>query len=179
MRAIRFLPGLVCALGLACWSAPARPDSLEYAVKAAYLTKFVPFIEWPDTAFASPTSPITICVLGDDPFAGKLEQVAGTARSGERGILVRHPAAADASCQVVFLGAPDSPTTDAVLQELKGKPVVTVTDSSVKARGVISFVLADNHVRFDIDDGAAAQDGIKISSKLLGLAHAVHQRGQP
>jgi hypothetical protein len=175
MQAGRFLASLVCALGLA-WSLPAHSDSVEYAVKAAYLTKFVPFIEWPDGAFASPASPVVICVLGDDPFAGKLEQAASTARSGERAITVRHLAAVDASCQLVFLGSADS---ESALQDLKGKPVVTVTDSSLKAHGVISFVVADNHVRFDIDDGAAAQDGIKISAKLLGLAHAVRQRSQP
>jgi hypothetical protein len=165
-------------LGLG-WSLPAQSDSLEYAVKAAYLTKFVPFIEWPDAAFASSASPVSICVLGEDPFAGKLEQAAGGARSGERAITVRHTTAADASCQLVFLGSADSAATETVLQELKGKPVVTVTDSSLKAHGVISFIVAENHVRFDIDDGAAAQDGLKISAKLLGLAHAVKQRSQP
>ena len=62
---------------------------------------------------------------------------------------------------------------------MKGKPVVTVTDSGLKAHGVISFVIEDNHVRFDIDDAAAAAGGLMISSKLLGLAHAVKRGGQP
>jgi hypothetical protein len=55
---------------------------------------------------------------------------------------------------------------------------VTVIDSGLKARGVISFVIQDNHVRFDIDDALAADGGLTISSKLLGLAHAVKPRGQ-
>ena len=47
---------------------------------------------------------------------------------------------------------------------------------------MISFVMLDNHVRFDIDDAAARKDGIRISSKLLELAHKVtrragHERG--
>lgn len=49
----------------------------------------------------------------------------------------------------------------------------------MKRHGVISFVIEANHVRFDIDDAEAGQDGLVISSKLLGLAHAVRQRGQP
>jgi branched-chain amino acid transport system ATP-binding protein len=44
--------------------------SAEYAVKAAYLAKFIPFITWPDSAFSSPAAPVTICVLGEDPFGG-------------------------------------------------------------------------------------------------------------
>jgi hypothetical protein len=43
---------------------------------------------------------------------------------------------------------------------------------------VISFVVASNRVRFDIDDALASQGGLIISSKLLGLARTVKQRGQ-
>ncbi len=68
---------------------PAAADSLEYAVKAAYLVKFIPFIDWPDGVFASPDQPVTICVLGDDPFGGKLDAAAGQ-KSGERAVAVKH-----------------------------------------------------------------------------------------
>jgi hypothetical protein len=66
-----------------------------------------------------------------------------------------------------------------MLETMRGQPVVTVTDSGMKAHGVISFLIQDNHVRFDIDDALAAQGGLSISSKLLGLAHAVKARGKP
>jgi hypothetical protein len=160
----------------------ARADvSLEYAVKAAYLPKFVPFITWPDTAFANPAAPVTICVMGSDPFGGRLEQAAGGLKSGERSITVRYlsASAGSASCQVIFVGNADANSVEGTLGALKGKPVVTVTDSGLKTHGVISFLIEANHVRFDIDDAAAAQGGLVISSKLLGLAHAVKQRGQP
>ena len=169
------------ALGCLAPLASVQADtSLEYAVKAAYLPKFVPFITWPDAAFTSPTQPVTICVLGNDPFGGKLQESAGAARSGERAIVVRRLAAPDpnAVCQLLFLSG-DAAIAEGTLDAMKGKPVVTVTDSGLKARGVISFLIEANHVRFDIDDAAAAQDGLVISSKLLGLAHAVKQRSQP
>ena len=157
------LLGLVLAPG-------ARADaSLEYAVKAAYLPKFIPFITWPEAALPAPNTPVANCVLGDDPFAGKLEQAAAAARLGEHPVTVKKTATPDTACQIVFLGA----GSEAALDALHGKPVVTVTDSGLKAHGVISFVLAENHVRFDIDDALAAQDGLQVSSKLLSLAHAV------
>ena len=53
------------ALGLLPGSLRAAP-SLEYAVKAAYLPKFIPFITWPDGAFAGADAPFTICLLGQD-----------------------------------------------------------------------------------------------------------------
>ena len=178
---MRFRILLAAALGCLAPLAPAGADaSLEYAVKAAYLPKFIPFITWPDAAFTSPSQPVTICILGSDPFGGKLEQSLGGARFGERAIVVRHLASPDpeAACHLLFLSG-DAAIAAGTLDAMKGKPVVTVTDSGLKAHGVISFLIEANHVRFDIDDAAAAQGGLVISSKLLGLAHAVKQRGQP
>lgn len=177
MRARFFLAtGLLGALATGAYA----DTSLEYTVKAAYLPKFVPFITWPAAAFTSPTQPVTICLLGNDPFGGKLQESAGAARSGDRAIVVRRLAALDpeAACHLLFLGG-DAAMVERALDTVKGKPVVTVTDSGLKAHGVISFLIEANHVRFDIDDAAAARGGLVISSKLLGLAHAVKQRGQP
>jgi len=168
-------------LGL-CITTGARADvSLEYAVKAAYIPKFIPFITWPEAAFASPSSPVTICVLGSDPFGGKLEQAAGELKSGERAIAVRYLPAPDSSgaCQLLFLGKEDETAAEETLDAVKGKPVVTVTDSGLKAHGMISFVIEADQVRFDIDEASAAQGGVVISSKLLSLAHAVKPRSQP
>ena len=181
MRPRPFLAGVVLA-GLA-FSMPARGEpALEYAVKAAYLLKFVPFITWPEGTFVSPTAPVNICVLGADPFGGKLDQEAGTRKPGERPVAVRHMAQVDpqASCQLLFLGNGDDPAlVDGALDAVKSRPVVTVTDSGLKSHGVISFVIEANHVRFDIDGAAATRDGLVISSRLLGLAHAVRLRGRP
>jgi hypothetical protein len=163
----------VLATGMLAFS-PARGDtSLEYAVKAAYLTKFVPFIEWPDAAFTAAAAPITICIMGADPFGDTIDKAAGGVSGGGRRLAIRRLAPADAAdgCQMVYAG------DAAALDALAGKPVVTVTDSGMAVRGVISFVMLDNHVRFDIDDAAAARGGIRISSKLLELAHSVTRRG--
>jgi hypothetical protein len=172
---------LIVWLGLVLAGGARADVSLEYAVKAAYLPKFIPFITWPDVAFAGPSTPVTICVVGADPFGGKLEQAAAELRSGGRTIAVRYLSAPDAaaSCQLVFLGKVDETVAAGALDAVKGKPVVTVTDSGLKAHGVISFVIQGNHVRFDIDDTVAAQGGMVISSKLLSLAHAVKTRGMP
>lgn len=169
------LLGLMIATGA---QAGTLPDE---AVKAAYLPKFIPFITWPDAAFTMPDAPVTICVVGADPFGGKLEQDASEIKSGDRAVAVRYLSTVDesASCQLVFLAKAGEAMAEETLDALKGKPVVTVTDAGLKAHGMISFVSSDNGVRFDIDDAAAAQGGVVISSKLLNLARAVKPRGQP
>jgi hypothetical protein len=169
---------VLCAVGLSAPAAVRAQPSLEYAVKAAYLTKFAPFIEWPDGVMVSPSAPVTICILGADPFGALIDR---TASSAGRPITIRRIASAGAAdgCHLVYAG------DAAALDTLSGKPVVTVTDaaadagiaaSAPAAHGVISFVTVDNHVRFDIDDAQAARNGIRISSKLLELAHVVIRR---
>jgi len=165
---------LACTSGMLAIAPAHGQTALEYAVKAAYLTKFVPFIEWPDAAFSSASAPVTICILGTDPFGNAIEKAVGSSSGGSRSLSVRRISSADAAdgCQIVYTGDPDAGTLDV----LGGKPVVTVTDSGAPAHGVISFVTLNNHVRFDIDDAAAAKNGIRISSKLLELAHSVTRR---
>lgn len=152
--------------------------SLEYAVKAAYLPKFVPFITWPDTAFDGPQAPLTLCVLGQNRFSDRLEKAAVEAH-GDRPMQVRRLTAPASNCHVLFLSAGTDPAmVQAELDAARGHPVVTVIDSGLKAHGMIDFVIQDNHVRFDIDDALAAEGGLAVSSKLLGLARAVKPRGQ-
>lgn len=151
-------------------------SSLEYAVKAAYLAKFAPFIEWPESAFNGPSAPLTLCILGPDPFGADLDKAMSGQKDGEHPLAVRRLPAPDpaAGCQLLF--SKDDALAEQALAEMKTRPMVTVTDSGMHVHGVISFLVIDNHVRFDIDDAAADDVGITISSKLLGLAHAVHQK---
>lgn len=146
--------------------------SLEYAVKAAYLVKFAPFIDWPDGTFTSPDVPLNICVVGTDPFGQLLDRAAQGQRDGDHPVTIRRPQVPDASCQILFAGG-DEAVVENALQQIKDRAVLTVTDSSFRARGIINFAVIDDHVRFDIDEAAADAASIRISSKLLELAHAV------
>ena len=51
----------------------------EYKVKALFLYNFAQFVEWPPSAFKDPAAPVTVCVLGPNPFDGELERT-GKAR---------------------------------------------------------------------------------------------------
>lgn len=172
---------LLAVLGLMALLAPAaaQPPTPEASVKAAYLTKFISFIDWPDTAFASPGAPVTICILGADPFGESLDKAANEAKAGERAVVVHRLAEPDpdAACQLLFFGGIDPAIAQAVLDAMKGRAVVTVTDNGVTSRGIIAFITEQKQVRFDIDDALASQAGLSISSKLLGLARNVKQRG--
>ena len=175
------LPALLAAmLALAATLGTAFADTgtLADAVKATYLYKFEPFIEWPQTAFTSPTSPFVLCVLGDDAFAAVLENAVRGERVGQRGFTVRRLAGTTdtAGCQVLYVTAGEEAHAAAALDAARGAPVLTVTNAADGAKGIINFVLRDNRIRFEIDDAAAARNGLVISSKLLSLAVSVKPR---
>ena len=157
-------------------TARARETALESAVKANYLYKFAPFVDWPPSAFANPSAPFVICIGGEDPFGQALDDaVRGQLLSGRR-ILVRRlasPASAGA-CQVLFIGKTRGGQGAELLKAVAGKPVLTVADQDRGVTGaMIEFVLKDGRVRFTIDADTAQAGGLTISSKLLGLALSV------
>jgi hypothetical protein len=161
-----------------CAPAGWASEASEYAVKAAYLYKFGLFVQWPSSAFASPSSPVNLCVLGDDPFGKALDDAVSGQRIGTHAIVVQRLKAPPrgASCQILYL-SPEFPNRAQVLDSLSGNGVLTVTDGPKQGgQGVIHFVLKDARVRFDIDDEQAARDGLAISSKLLSLALNVKPR---
>jgi hypothetical protein len=150
----------------------AQP-SLEYQVKAAYLTKLSPFIDWPSDAFASPTAPLNICIVGHDPFGAAIDRAVQGQKDREHPLAVRRMAAPEPGCHILFTG--DAATAEQAMAAVRGSPVVTVGDSGQPGRGMISFVIAGNNVRFDIDAAAAESVGVRFSSKLLSLARSVRR----
>ncbi len=84
---------------------PPQPDiSLEYAVKATYLYKLAPFVDWPPGTFTAADAPFDICVLGPDPFDDFLEKAVGGRKLGTHPfkVLRRNAIAPDEEDQITF-----------------------------------------------------------------------------
>jgi len=160
----------------------AVASSLEYAIKAAYLYKLAAFVNWPPSSFESASSPLRICVIGDDPFKTVLDQaVNGVSIAGRPVQIARYDAAQpNMSCQIAYVAGSSAQSRADALKALRGEPVLTVTDQGrgddpVSEEGVVNFVLTDNRVRFDIDQHQAVEDHLALSGKLLSLAIEVRR----
>ena len=170
------------SLALAVFLGDAAPAcaadrSLEYAVKATFLYKFAGFVEWPAGSFEHESSPFNLCIVGTDPFGGRIiEDAVRGQHVGRHPIVLRRLATVEpgSGCHAMF--ASGRGTADA-LNAASGTPTLTVTDSSFDAaRGIIHFVIVDDRVNFQIDNVAAARSRLVISSKLLALAQRVNAR---
>ena len=149
----------------------------EYKVKAAFLYNFTKFVEWPQQAFRSPGDPLTICILGENPFGSALTEMANAStlngrRVGEREIRSTQEAN---GCQILFISSSERYQVRAIMKELQGASILTVGDVPGFARlgTIVDFILQDNKVRFEFNTAAAARAQLKISSKLLSLANIV------
>lgn len=177
----RLLVAVLVFLMVAARAWAAEADSLEYAVKATYLYKFAGYVEWPPKSFAAPDSPINLCIAGDDPFGAAIDTAVQGQRVGGRPVSVRRlkTVGRDTGCQILFIAGSD-PQRAQMINAVRGTGVLTVTEGADagSATGIINFVIRDNRVRFDIDQEAAARNGLSISSKLLSLALNLRARGQ-
>ena len=178
---LEFLLGGGMAALIPTTPSPAQESgSLERAVKATYLWKFAPFIEWPASAFKSPDSPFAICLLGSNPFGNVLDEAVAGQRILGRPISIRHlsTVSGNSGCQILFDAGSPEQSIAAGLKAVQGAPVLTVTDSQDNGgpKGIINFVIEEGHVRFEINDATASANGLTISSKLLSLAVAVTPR---
>ena len=169
-RSCLFGTGLVvaCALLPAAARAEAAPD---IAVEATYIYKFAPFVTWPDGAAARP---FDICIVGDDPFGPMLDRAVAGQSLGTRPIQVMHveTIGPKSDCDIAYLGGSRTESVAEALRVVRGTPTLTVTDEG-DPPGIISFAVAEGHVRFRIDQVQAQENGLAVSSKLLSLALSV------
>jgi hypothetical protein len=170
------------SLAVLAASVPASPgwaEDIDLSIKATYLYKFAPFVEWPPSAFSGAATPLTICLQGPDPFGPLLDHAVLGKGRGPRPFLIRRIAVAgpDAGCQILYARGSREQSVAAALKSVEGAPVLTVTDAEDDARskGMINLVLRGEHVRFEIDQAAAQASGMTLSSKLLDLAVSVRR----
>ena len=160
---------------------PADPDIAEYKVKAAFLYHFTQLVEWPTNAFVTATTPMTIGILGQDPFGNELEEtLAGKTVAGRSYVVARFQHVQDSSaCHVLFVSNSEARRLSEILEGLSGQPVLTVgeADNFATQGGVIGLVKRDERIQIEINPGAASQARLRVSSRLLRLASLVPPAG--
>jgi hypothetical protein len=161
---------------LPCLPVRADDQSIEYRIEAVYLYKIGDFVEWPESAFSSPSSAMNICVAGKDPFGSMLDTVVRDERIAGRPVVVRHLARVvrESGCQILYVGGSASQSIPQALETVRGTSVLTVIDTDQPDAGaIVRFITVEDHVRFSINLQAASLSGLVISSKLLTLATTV------
>ncbi len=172
---------LHAALMAAAPGAGDKAPPLERSVKAAFLFKFLHYVEWPESVPAAATSPLTIGVTGADDIAAELSKAVQDRSVDNRPVTVKRLQDGDslAGVHVLFIGGSDTARLDRWLKLAQTRTILTVTESDDDGHaGVINFVSVDGRVRFDISLDAAGKNNVKLSSRMLSVARMVQKGAQ-
>jgi len=168
-----FAPVVLVSACLAASIAQAvGPAPSEYRVKAAFLYNFSLFVDWPENSAKNPGE-LLVCVAGHDPFGSALDIIKGKLAGDSQIQVERIPKGGNPSrCQILFISDSERNSVEALLSKLRNQPILTVSNMENFNRigGIIQFRLVEYKIRFSINNEAAQQAGLNISSKLLRLA---------
>ena len=169
--------GLAGAVLSAALGAQARlATSGEIELKAAFVSKFPHFIEWPVRATAN-RNELELCLPAGTAEAIPLgDMVAGYSVNGlPMRVRTLAPGDAVAACHLLYLPQERAADRTARLREAMGQPIVTVSDAPdfLAAGGIIRLRPERGHLRFDINLSSAEASGLRLSSQLLRLAGRV------
>ncbi|HZX26796.1 MAG TPA: YfiR family protein, partial [Telluria sp.] len=178
--AVLLLGALAAGAPLQASVNPAVPGAaLERSVKAAFLYKFLGYAEFPAGAFGDAAAPIVIGVLGADDMAADLARIVAGRTVNGRPVAVRSLKEGDAIAGVhlLFVAGNDVGRVGRILRTAGQQPLLLVTESEggLQQGSVINFTIIDERVRFDVSLDAAEKNNVKLSSRLLTVAHQVHK----
>jgi hypothetical protein len=143
-------------------------------VKAAFLFRFLSFVEWPALAFSRPDDPIVIGVMAADEVLAELKGIVPGRTTQNRPVAVRllKPGEPAPGLHVVFVGR--SATSQIPrLAELSGVLLVSESEGALELGSMINFLRVDGRVRFEAAPDQAERRGLRLSSRLLTVAQYV------
>jgi hypothetical protein len=149
----------------------------EYQIKAGFFFNFTRFVEWPETAFATATSPILACVVGETPLTDLvIDVVVGRVVNG-RAVSIRRVKASDdlRRCNLLFISAAEERRAAEILAGLKKTSTLTVgeTPGFAQAGGMINFSIQENKVKLELNLDETTRAGLKVNSKLIAVSRLV------
>jgi hypothetical protein len=165
-------------LAPAARSFAADPQTLtEYQIKAGFFFNFTRFVDWPESAFVTASSPIFICVLGETPLTDLLTDVALGKVVNGRAVSIRRVKASDdlRRCNLLFISAEEGRHTAEILANVKKTNTLTVgeTPGFAQAGGMINFSIQENKVKLELNLEATTRAGLKVNSKLIAVSRLV------
>ncbi len=150
----------------------------ESLIKAVMLRKFVEFVEWPEANAPRKLLRANVCVYGDSDIMDTAVVFSKTSEKSTLKYGMEHidtlnfPAS---KCQIVFIGNVSESAMGDAIEKLKTRSVLTISDSSefVEKGGMVGFVVVDGRLRYNINNSAFNEAGLKVDAQLLEIANKV------
>ncbi len=169
----------VCFLQLPFGSSVTAETEVEAKVKAAFVVNFARFIKWPQTSFAGPSAPLTICTMGVKGVGKSFAGVETKKIKGRPVVLQNHTSLEElgsSACQIIYVQGVSGTSLDTFLKKSGSAPLVSISESDGFTRlgGIIEFVKSKGRLSFKINNSEAKRRQLQIDASLLDLAEEVN-----
>ena len=151
---------------------------MDHRVKAAFLCKFIKYMDWPSSRIVRNRGEFIIGVFGESPITGNLVSIMPKVVDGWKLKIIKIKDIKQATdTHMLFLSLSEKERFPEIIHVVKDSSVLTVSDNDLSDSnnflamgGIVNLYLWAQMVRFEINLEAAEAADIKISSKLLTLA---------
>lgn len=157
-----------------CVRAGTSAEGNEYSIKAMFLLNFIKYVDWP---IENTKNTFQIAVVGESEMYDALTLLAAKRSSEGQKVEIKHFDEKNAAnYQMIFISGSENKFIEDIVKKLSAKGVLIVSENDKsKARPAgINLFNQDNKIRFEINLANVKNSGMKVSSKLLELATAVH-----
>jgi len=153
----------------------SRSFSQERPIHEVYsmmIFNFIKYTQWPEN---EPKTEFVIGVVGNsDVYATMTASYGHKPFRGNKTIEIRKfkNASEVTDCEVVFIDKSKSAEFEAILEKVKGKGTLIITDyRGLGARGsCINFRVVDGKLQFEINKRAVESANLKLASALISMA---------
>ena len=113
-------------------------------------------------------------MLGQNPFGDILENIYKNKKIKDKKVKIVYVKKLQQlpECQILFISKTDSEKLQKILDDLKGKPILTISDTEgfAQAGCFINYYLNENKLRFEINQKAMQNAGFTIDYRLLRVS---------
>jgi len=143
----------------------------SYKMHSVFIFSFTRYIQWPDAYNAGD---FEILVLGDSPIVDELKSMAQAKKVGDRNIKITkiNSPSEIRKCNILFIPTEKSGQIADVLGKTAAQSILVITETpGLGAKGSnVNFITKDGKLAFELNQGAATKQGLKISNELSRLA---------
>lgn len=172
---------LFVVFGLLLAAGPIRNamavGSASANVKAAFLFNFTRLTTWPASSFKTPSAPVVVGILGQDPDSSVIDAFMRGKKVGMRPLVTRRIKSAPEAkgVHVLYISPSMAGSVPGVLGQVGSLPVLTIGDVPGFAAkgGHLGFYEQGGAVKFEANVTALKKAGLGLNSKLLSLARIV------
>jgi hypothetical protein len=162
-------------------NAAQKPELESSLLKTVFIYNFAKFTRWPNSHSITMQNAISICSIGDDKLAKKLQKLNGKVVQGKPIKTVQiTDELAIGNCHVLYLANSKKEQSADLLNSIKTKPILTISEINrfSEIGGMIELTQDRDKLRFIINLNSTRSSGLKLSARLLDLATVIDTEAQ-